>query len=257
MKNKLVKYFTILVICMLFFPIVGSKLILKYKFPLKSNDLAGLEELTAKVFTFTNQNDYQKMDHTRLIHGVNLWPFHQFDNIWFDHVIFIYQTAMNYFKLDGYLCGGHSRYLLRLFEKHGIKSFTYNHGINGTRFTHVNVVAEYKNNLYIFDPTYNFVYQDKEKYLTFRDVINLVPQKKNFEKYIKIINPQDKIYSLKKKKYENFTPSQIVRDFNEGSFLMSKDKNHLLLNGYDVYAGTGKKEYFFKKYTYLKSITKQ
>ena len=62
MKNKLVKYFTILVICMLLFPIVGSKLILKYKFPLKSNDLAGLEELTSKVFTFTNKNSDQKVN---------------------------------------------------------------------------------------------------------------------------------------------------------------------------------------------------
>ena len=53
------------------------------------------------------------MDHKRLIHVVNLWPFHQFDNIWFDHVIFI---KLLYFKLDGYLCGGHSRYLLRLLN---------------------------------------------------------------------------------------------------------------------------------------------
>ena len=256
MKNKLVKYFTILVICMLFFPIVGSKLIIKYKFPLKTNDLAGLEELTSKVFTFTNKNSDQKMDHSRLIHGINLWPYHRFDNILIEHYFFVYHTAINYLKLDGYLCGGHSRYLMRLFEQHGIKSFTYNHGIDGTPFTHVNVLAEYKNNLYIFDPTYNFVYRDKEKYLTFKDVINLVSQKKDMEKYIKIINPQDKIYNLVSKKNENYTPSQIIRDFNQGSFLMSEDKNHLLLNGYIVHAGSNKNEYFLQKYPYLKSLIK-
>ena len=257
MKKKLTTFLAILTICMIFFPIAGSKLILKYKFPLQTNDLSGLEKLTAKVFTFTNKNSNQKMDHSRLIHGINLWPFDQFDNKLTEKFFFVYHTAMNYLKLDGYLCGGHSRYLLRLFEEHGIKSFTYNHGIDDTRFTHVIVIAEYKDNLYIFDPTYNFVYRDKEKYLRFKDVIYLVSKKKNLEKYIKIINPQDKIYNLKSKKYENYTPSKIVRDFNRGKFLMNKDNSHILLNGTDVYAGSGKMEYFYEKYPYLKSLIQQ
>ena len=61
MKKKLITYLAILTICLIFFPYVGSKLIVKYKFPLKTNDLSGLEELTNKVFTFTNKNFSQKM----------------------------------------------------------------------------------------------------------------------------------------------------------------------------------------------------
>ena len=256
MKKKIIKNFAILFICILIFPLIGNKLIIKNKFSLKTKNLKGLEELTSKVFTFTNHNDNQKMNHLRLIEGSGLLPYTSLDKKLTEYSFFIYQTAMNYFRLDGYLCGGHSRYLMRLFEQHGIKSFTYNHGIDGTPFTHVNVLAEYKNNLYIFDPTYNFVYRDKEKYLTFKDVINLVSQKKDMEKYIKIINPQDKIYNLVSKKNENYTPSQIIRDFNQGSFLMSEDKNHLLLNGYIVHAGSNKNEYFLQKYPYLKSLIK-
>ena len=197
------------------------------------------------------------MDHTRLIHGINFWPYDQFDNKLTANFFFVYQTAMNYLKLDGYLCGGHSTYLLKLFEEHGIKAFTYNHGIEKVGYTHIVVIAEYKDNLYIFDPTYNFVYRDKEKYLRFKDVIYLVSEKKNSGKYIKIINPEDKIYNLMSKEYEKYTPFQILEDFNRGKFLVNKDNRHILLNGSGAYAGSGKMEYFFQKYPFLKSLIQQ
>jgi len=255
MKKKIIKNFAILFICILVFPLIGNKLIIKNKFPLKTKNLKGLEELTSKVFTFTNHNKNQKMNHSRLMSGLGLLPYTSLDNKLTEYSFFIYQTAMNYFKLDGYLCGGHSRYLQRLFAEHGIKSFTYNHGIDGTTNTHVIVIAEYKDNLYIFDPTYNYVYHHNDKYLTFEEVINLVKQKKNLEKFIKIINSQDKILLLDQKKYINFTPSDIIKSLYRTKHLIGKNKEHLLLNGFDFYAGHGSMEYFFEKYPYLKSLS--
>ena len=255
MKKKIIKNFAILFICILIFPLIGNKLIIKNKFSLKSKNLKGLEELTSKVFTFTNHNDNQKMNHLRLINGSDLLPYTSLDKKLTEYYFFIYQTAMNYFRLDGYLCGGHSRYLQRLFAEHGIKSFTYNHGIDGTRHTHVIVVAEYRDNLYIFDPTYNYVYHHNDKYLTFEEVINLVKHKKSLEKFIKIINSQDKIFYLAQKKYENFTPSDIIEGLYINKHLIGKNKEHLLLNGFDFYAGNVSMEYFFEKYPYLKSLS--
>ncbi len=245
-KKKIILYLVILSIFSLAFSFIGDRLIMKYKFPLKTNNLEGLEELTSKVFAFTNHNDYQKMDHSRLIHGLGLLPYTSLDNKLTENTFFIYNTIMNYFKLDGYLCGGHSRYLQRLFEKHGIKSFTYSHGLE---YTHVIVVAEYNNNLYIFDPTFNYVYHNGKKQLTFEEVISLVRQKKDLEKFIKIINSQFKVFNMKHRKYDNYMPSKIVN-------VMNKDKDHILLNGSEIYAGTGSMDYFFEKYPYLKSLIK-
>ena len=211
--------------------------------------------MTSKVFTLTNNNKNQKMNHMRLRNGIDFLQHTYLDNQFTEHFFFIYQTAMNYFKFDGYLCGGHSLYLKRIFDKHGIKSFTYNHGINNTRYTHVLVVAEYNDNLYILDPTYNYIYRDNEKYLTFKDVINIISEKKNLEKYIKIINPEDKIFNIEKKIYESFSPSYIMKRQNRAKHLMDIDKEHILLNAIGVDAGNDMSmDYFYNKYPYLKNL---
>ena len=70
MRKKIITYFTILSVCILVFSIVINKIIIDKKFPLKTNDLKGLEELTSKVFIFTTHNNNQKMDHMKLIHGL-------------------------------------------------------------------------------------------------------------------------------------------------------------------------------------------
>lgn len=242
MIRKTLKYFAISLIILYLLSVLISKLIFENKFALETTNLQELEILTSKVFKFTNHNDNPKMKHWLLIRGISSYPF------------FVHQTAMNYFKFDGYLCGGHSTYLQNIFSENGIKSFTYNHGIENTNYTHMITIAEYNNNLYIFDPTYNFVYRDNAKYLTFKEVINLVKQKKDLRKYIKIINPQDKVFNIKQKKYDNYTPERIVSFFDGGKNLMSKDKDHILLNGFGAYPGTGSMEYFYEKYPYLKSL---
>ena len=254
MRKKIIAYFAILSIFILVFPIVGNKIIIEKKFSLKTNDLRGLKELTSKVFTFTNHYESQKIDPSRLTHGLGLLPYTSLDNKLTEYYFFIYHTAMNYFKLDGYLCGGHSTYLRKIFEKHGIKSFTYVHGIDGTKYTHAIVIAEYKDNLYIFDPTFNYVYRYDDKYLTFGEVINLVKQKKSLKKFIQIINPLDKVFNMKKRIYESYTSDQIINWFNQAKYLMDENKDHLLLNGIGMYATTGSMEYFFEKYPYLKSL---
>ena len=254
MRKKIITYFAVLSICVLVFPFVLNKIIIEKKFPIRTNDLKGLEELTSNVFTFTNHNHNPKMDPDRLIYGLGFKPLTSLNNKFTENIFFIYHTAMNYLKLDGYLCGGHSRYLQRIFEQHGIKSFTYNHGIYGTSYTHVIVIAEYSDNLYIFDPTFNYVYYYDDKYLTLEEVINLVKQKKDLKKFIKIINSQDKVFDMKKRAYENYSSDQVVKWFNKLNYLMTEDKNHLILNDLGMYAGTGSMEYFFEKYTYLRSL---
>ena len=255
MIRKITKYFIIILISFFIIPITISNIIFYNKFTLKSKDLKGFEEMTSKVFTLTNNNKNQKMNHMRLRNGIDFLQHTYLDNQFTEHFFFIYQTAMNYFKFDGYLCGGHSLYLKRIFDKHGIKSFTYNHGINNTRYTHVIVVAEYNDNLYIFDPTYNYVYHDNEKYLTFKNVINIVSEKKSLEKYIKVINPQDKIFNMGQKKYKSFTSSYIIERQNRAKHLMDIDKEHLLLNGFGMDAGINMSmDYFYEKYPYLKSL---
>ena len=255
MIRKTFKYFIIFFITILFINTILSKIIFEKKFALKTKDLKGLENLTSKVFTLTTHNDDQRMNHHFLIEGKSFIPKILLDNKLVEHYFFIYQTAMNHFKLDGYLCGGHSRYLQRIFLKHGIKSFTYNHGLNGKRFTHMLVVAEFNDELYIFDPTYNYVYRDNTKYLSFKEVIDLVSKNGDLEKFIKIINPEDKVYNMSKKRYENFTSSNIIKIFNREKHLMDEDKNHLLLNGFGIYAGNeDTTTYFFKKYPYLNNL---
>ena len=80
MRKKIITYFTILSVCILVFSIVINKIIIDKKFPLKTNDLKGLEELTSKVFIFTTHNNNQKMDHMKLIHGLGLLPYTYLDN---------------------------------------------------------------------------------------------------------------------------------------------------------------------------------
>lgn len=254
MVKNIFKYLIVSFIALFLFSILLSKIIIENKFALKTNDLKGLEELTSKVFTFTNQGISKRIDHSKLVDGINLLPYFSFDNKLTEYSIFIYHTAMNYFKLDGYQCAGHSRYLQRLFEHYGIKSFSYNHGIENTRYTHVLVVAELNDNLYIFDPTHNYVYRDNEKYLTLKDVITLIYQKKDMKKFIKIIDEQSKVYHKDLKK--NFTPtsSAVYDNFNRANHLFQNDKKHLLLNGFGMYAGTVPKDYFLKKYPYLNSL---
>ena len=258
MIRKTFKYFIIFFMTILSISIILSKIIFEKRFALKTKDLKGLENLTSKVFTLTTHNNDQGellMNHHFLIEGINFIPKILLDNKLVEHFFYVYQTAMNHFKLDGYLCGGHSRYLQRIFLKHGIKSFTYNHGLNGKRFTHMLVVAEFNDELYIFDPTYNYVYRDNTKYLSFKEVIDLVSKNEDLEKFIKIINPEDKVYNMGLKRHENFTSSKIVKIFNREKHLMDEDKNHLLLNGFGIYAGNeDTTDYFFKKYPYLNNL---
>ena len=194
------------------------------------------------------------MSHHFLINGANFLPNTLLDKILTEDFFFVYQTAMNYFKLDGYLCGGHSTYLQRIFWKNNIKSFAYDHGNKDAGFTHVLVIAEYDDDLYIFDPTFNYVYKDNEKYLTFKNIIDLVSEKKDIEKFIKIIDPEDKVFNIEQKTYESYSLS-IIKGRTNHIGNQIEDKSHILLTGFGMYAGSDKDiEYFFKKYPYLKDL---
>ena len=154
MIKKISRYLIVTIIMLISFFLISvatSKIIFENQFSLKTNDLRGYEELTSKVFKFTTHNNHQKMSHHFLINGANFLPNTLLDKILTEDFFFVYQTAMNYFKLDGYLCGGHSTYLQRIFWKNNIKSFAYDHGNKDAGFTHVLVIAEYDDDLYIFE----------------------------------------------------------------------------------------------------------
>tara|TARA_B100000989_G_C19415374_1_gene416225 strand:- start:70 stop:849 length:780 start_codon:yes stop_codon:yes gene_type:complete len=257
MIKKISRYLIVTITVLISFfliSVTASKIIFENQFSLKTKDLRGYEELTSKVFKLTTHNNHQKMSHHFLIQGANFLPNTWLDNILTEDFFFVYQTAMNYFKLDGYLCGGHSQYLQRIFWKNNIKSIAYDHGSKDTEFTHVLVIAEYDDDLYIFDPTFNYVYKDDEKYLTFKNIIDLISEKKDIERFIKIIDPEDKVFNMEKKLYESYSVSSIKGRINQiGSQI--DDKSHILLNGFGMYAGSDKDlEYFFKKYPYLKDL---
>ena len=259
MITKIPKNLIVTIIVLISFFLISvttSKIIFENQFSLKTKNLRGYEELTSKVFRLTTHNNHQKMNHQFLIQGANVLPSFWLDNILTEDFFFVYQTAMNYFKLDGYLCGGHSTYLQRIFWKNNIKSIAYDHGSKDTEFTHVLVIAEYDDDLYIFDPTFNYVYKDDEKYLTFKNIIDLVSEKKDIEKFIKIINPEDKVFNMGKKIYESYSVSYI-KGRQDRARNQIEDKSHMLLNGFGMYTGTGSDEdmeYFFKKYPYLKDL---
>ncbi len=257
MIKKISRYLIVTIIVFISFfliSVTSSKVIFENQFSLKTKDLNGYEELTSKVFKLTTHNNHQKMSHHFLIQGANILPNTWLDNILTEDFFFVYQTAMNYFKLDGYLCGGHSTYLQRIFWKNNIKSIAYNHGVKDTEFTHVLIIAEYNDDLYIFDPTFNYVYKDNEKYLTFKNIIDLVSEKKDIEKFIKIIDPEDKVFNMGKKIYESYSVSYI-KGRQDRTRNQIEDKSHMLLNGFGMYAGSDKDmEYFFKKYPYLKDL---
>ena len=257
MIKKISRYLIVTIIMLISFFLISvatSKIIFENHFSLKTKDLRGYEELTSKVFKFTTHNNHQKMSHHFLINGANFLPNTLLDKILTEDFFFVYQTAMNYFKLDGYLCGGHSTYLQRIFWKNNIKSIAYDHGNKDTGFTHVLVIAEYDDDLYIFDPTFNYVYKDNEKYLTFKNIIDLLSEKKDIERFIKIIDPEDKVFNMEQKTYESYSVS-IIKGRTNHIGNQIEDKSHILLTGFGMYAGSDKDlEYFLKKYPYLKDL---
>ena len=97
------------------------------KFDLKSKDLSEIEKLNSTVYKFTNHNNEQEIDHNKLFSGINLIPYTIIDQVITSNVYFFYHTVLNFLKIDGYLCAGHSKYLAKILNYHKIKTFVYNH----------------------------------------------------------------------------------------------------------------------------------
>ena len=55
---------------------------------------------------------------------------------------------------------------------------------------------------------------------TMVQVIDIVSNNGDLEKFIKIINPEDRVYNMGLKKYRNFTPSKIIKDDRQDSLLL-------------------------------------
>lgn len=106
-------------------------------------------------------------------------------------------------------CGLSSSLFSNFLFKRKIANKTYNFGNESSRFTHVIVVFNFEENLYLIDPHLNFIFCDKNKKLiTYENILNkkasfFLPNKKNF--YKSIINTKDKIDEFIRKydlKYE-------------------------------------------------------
>jgi len=255
MFNKHIKYFKfsfILIIIYLFISLIGSKYIIETKFPLNKKDIYGIEKLTSEVFKFTNHNRGW-LYHIGLFNGLPLIPFTRLDNELTSYIFFFNQSIYNYLKIDGYLCGGHSNYLYRILQYSGVKSFIYNHGTNQGGDSHVVVIVEINDKLYLFDPTYNAVYKNGDRYLTFKELLDIARDEKSLANYISIINPEDKIYNIKLKRYRNYKSNDMTNFFDR--YKTIGEKKHILLSKIGMYfSSESSRNYFLSKYNYLKEL---
>ena len=253
--NKSKKYIKLLLFCLtiyIFISFAGSKYIIESKFPLDRKGIKEIEKLTSEVFKFTNHNR-GRLYHIGLFGGIPLIPFIRLDNKLTSYAFFFNQSIYNYLKIDGYLCGGHSNYLYRILQYYGVKSFVYNHGNNEEGASHVVVIAEINNKLYLFDPTYNAVYKDNEQYLSFDDLLSITTNGKDLRKYISIINPGDKVYDIKSQNYKNYNSNDMIEFFNK--YKKFGKKKHILLSKIGMYfSSESSRNYFFAKYKYLDQL---
>lgn len=255
MVSKTKKYFKLLliffIICVLI-PIISSKYIIATKFALDKKDIKEMIKLTSKVFKSTNYKREGFMDESRLLSGIDLIPNTYTDNELTTHFYFFYQTLFNYFKLDGYLCGGVAKYLKKILDEHEVKSFIYNFGTNGP-VSHVVNIVEINDNLYLFDAHYNAVYKDKKKYLSFKELLSIVKDDKELIDYISIINPEDKVFDMHLKLFKNYSPSDVINFFD--LYKKIGKKKHMLLDKSEFYfSSENSRNYFFSKYNYLKQL---
>lgn len=246
------KYFLIFIFSALIITSLGGKIIIESKFKLDAMNIQSVEKLTSEVFKFTNH--YKGLiDHNKLLSNKGFTPLIDFDNKILSYSSFFYQTILNYFNLDGYLCGGHSKYLSKILLSQNLKSFVYNHGNHNSGFSHVVVVVEIDNKLYIFDPTYNIVYKSGENYLSLDELFNIVSQKQNLKDYIHIINKEDKVFNLKEKEMRNYSVENILSFFDK--YKLNGNKEHILLDSLGMYSSPDiNMEYFYKKYPYLNNL---
>ena len=129
----------------------------------------------------------------------------------------------------------------------------YNHGNNEEGASHVVVIAEINNKLYLFDPTYNAVYKDNEQYLSFDDLLSITTNGKDLRKYISIINPGDKVYDIKSQNYKNYNSNDMIEFFNK--YKRFGKKKHILLSKIGMYfSSESSRNYFFSKYKYLDQL---
>ena len=251
--KNILKYFLISIFSVFLITSLGSRIIIETKFKLDTVNIKSVEKITSEVFKFTNHHKGM-MDHNKLLSTKGFIPFTNFDNKLLSNFYFFYQTILNYLNIDGYLCGGHSKYLSKILLSHNLKSFIYNHGNNDYGYSHVVVIVEIDNELYLFDPTFNIVYKSGKNYLTFDELLNVVSQKKNLKDYIHIINKEDKVFILNEKKKKNYSVENILSFF--GGYKLHDNKNHILINSLGMFSAQDNIEYFYKKYSYLHKLKK-
>ena len=232
----------------------GTNIIIREKFKLKANNLNEIEKLTSKVFQFTNHGGPLWIDHNKIISGLPFLPFTNLDTKITSNYFF-YQTIINYLKLDGYLCAGHSSYLKKILISQKIKSFTYNFGDNDKKVSHAVVIAEVSDKLYFFDPTYNVVFKSGNKYLTFKDVLEILSNNENLEKYVHKINTLSKVFHFENRKLKNYSEDALIKLFDRYKQIGNKD--HMLMSGLGMYSSPKiTMDYFYKKYPYLYKLKK-
>ena len=255
MISKTKKYFKLslifFIICMLI-PIITSKYIIATNFALDKKDIKEITKLTSKVFKSTNYKREGFMDESRLLSGFNIISNTHIDQELTAYFYFFYQTLFNYFKLDGYQCGGVAKYLKKILDEHEVKSFIYNFGTNGPE-SHVVNIVEINDNLYLFDAHYNVVYKNKKEYLSFKELLNIVKDDKELINYISTINPDDKVFDWHLKLYKNYSPSDVINFFD--LYKKIGKKKHILLDKSEFYfSSENSRNYFFSKYSYLKQL---
>ena len=222
------------------------------KFDLQSKDLSEVEKLNSKVFKFTNHNNDTKIDHNKLFSGHGFIPYTILENIITSNIYFFYHTILNFLKIDGYLCAGHSKYLGKILNYHEIKTFIYNYGTNEGGASHVFVVVEIKDDLFIFDPTFNITYKKFDEYLSFNDLLNSISKNENPAQYIKIINDNKK-YDFKTKSYKKHSSEDVIKMFERYQSIGKKE--NMLLDAIGIASPINIDQlYFHNKYPFLKKL---
>lgn len=227
--------------------------LMETKFDLKSKDLIEIEKLNSTVYKFTNHKNKYKIDHNKLFSGKNLIPYTIIDQVIASNVYFFYQTVLNFLKIDGYLCAGHSTYLAKILNYHKIKTFVYNHGTNEKGASHVVVIVEIKDDLFIFDPTFNITYKKFDEYLSFKNLIKSISKNENPTQYIKVINDQNKTYINKTKSYKKHSLEDVEIMFKD--YQLIGKKNHMFLDTINIASPININQFYFQnKYPFLKKL---
>ena len=130
--------------------------------------------------------------------------FENMQGLW-DYDISSYKKALIKVRKKELLskCGLSSSLFSNFLFKRKIDNKTYNFGIESTKFTHVIVLFNFQENLYLIDPHLNFMFCDKDRRLiTFDNMLKkkeyfFSPNKKGF--YKSIINTKENIDEFSKK----------------------------------------------------------